>query len=98
MLCKMVGSRLAMLYALGWPVRKLSLEETASPSKKNWVVISFPSSLIQVRRQPFSIKYMVRDTCPSCRRVVLAEPFIGLNQGLNRSQGVGCNFSCFNAR
>lgn len=74
-----------MLYKLGWSVLKLSMEATVSPSKKNWVVICLPSLLIQVRKQPFSMKNMVLETCPSPNKIVFAGTSSGLKKGLNSS-------------
>src|SRR5690606_30703382 len=69
------GSILSILYKLGWLVRKLSMDDTLSPSKKNWVVISFPFAFTQVRRHPFSTKNMVLEILPSCKRRVFAGTF-----------------------
>src|SRR5690606_18604846 len=70
-----------------WLVRKLSMEETLSPSKKNWVVISLPSLFTQVRRQPFSIKNIVLEIFPSCNRMVLAGASTCLKKGEKIVQG-----------
>src|SRR6218665_322442 len=82
----MQGSKLSILYKLGWLVLKLSIEATLSPSKKNCVVISLPSLLTQVRKQPFSIKNIVLEISPSCKRIVLAGTSCRLKRWLNLSQ------------
>ncbi|WP_313262281.1 hypothetical protein [Sphingobacterium sp.] len=40
--------------------------------QKNWVVISLPSLLIQVRKHPFLTKNIVLEISPSSKRMVLA--------------------------
>src|SRR5690606_39185576 len=72
MVCNTEGSIVPMLYILGWLARKLSIEATLSPSKKNCVVISFPSLFTQVLKQPFSITNMVLEISPSSKSVVRA--------------------------
>src|SRR5690606_3040087 len=94
MVCKTQGSMVSMLYKLGWLVLKLSMEETLSPSKKNWVVISLPSLLIQVRKQPFSIKNIFFEISPSRSRVVLAGTSIRLKYGESFSHRTESTFLC----
>src|SRR5690606_22841389 len=98
MVCKTQGSMVSMLYRLGWLVRKLSMEETLSPSKKNCVVISLPSLFTQVRRQPFSMKYIVLEIFPSCNRMVLAGASTCLKKGEKMFQGILFFVFCFTVR
>src|SRR5690606_23764310 len=95
MACNTLGSTVSMLYRLGWLVRKLSLEETLSTSKKNSVVTSFLSWFTHVRRQPFTIKNIVLEISPSRKRTVLAGTSTRLECGANTSQFFSLNVSCF---
>ncbi len=63
--------------------RKLSADEIASPSKKNWKVISFPSLLKESLKQPFSIKKTFLAISPSLSNMVFAGTSSRLNRRLN---------------
>src|SRR5690606_11190299 len=82
MVCNWQGSMVSMLYKLGLFVIKLSIEETASPSKKNCVVLSLPLLLTHVRKHPFSTKNILFERLPSANSTVLAGTSKGVKRGL----------------
>src|ERR1700754_3465983 len=88
-------SMLSIEYKLGSPVSKLSMEDTACPSKKNWKVTSFPWLLNQSLIQPCSIKNAFFETSPSRNRIVRAGTSCRLNKCANSSHGIFLSDSRF---
>src|SRR5690606_36925824 len=87
------GTILSIEYKLGVLFIKLSIDETPSPSKKNWVVISLPLLLTQVLKHPFSTKNIFLERLPSASKTVFAGTVTGVKSGLRMLHLFGIDFS-----